>query len=277
MEKIKQAIQKAKNQQLYENVGKPEEGESLSRIAAKPVRDDDDLASIQYTTTQVQTCDYAHLENNRVVAIDKNNPASWIYDTLRTQVLQIMEENNWRTIAMISPTPESGKSLTSVNLAISISQQPQKTALLVDFDLRKPRVASYLGLRTEKSINDYLVGQASVEEIMVNPGIPQLTVLPTNRPVLKSSEALSTKAIERLVTELHGRYDSRIIIFDLPPMLNSDDAMVMLPLVDCALLIIADGMNTEDEINETMRLLSKTNIIGVVINKAEIEPRKYYY
>lgn len=277
MEKIKQAIQKAKSQQLHENAGKPEGNGKLSRVVAKSMRDDDDLASIKYDTTQVHTCDYAHLENNRVVAIDKNNPASWIYDSLRTQVLQTMEENNWRTIAVISPTPESGKSLTSINLAISISQQPQKTALLVDFDLRKPRVANYLGLKTEKSINDYLVGQASVEEIMVNPGIPHLTVLPTNRPVSNSSEALSTKAVERLVTELRERYDSRIIIFDLPPMLSSDDAMVLLPLVDCALLIIADGMSTEDEINETMRLLSKTNIVGVVVNKADIEPRAYYY
>ena len=99
-----------------------------------------------------------------------------------------MEENGWRTIAVVSPTPESGKTLVSINLAISIAHQPQKTAILVDFDLRRPKVANYLGLNVAQSMNDYLQGSAKLEDLMISPSISRLVVVPTMRPVAKSSE-----------------------------------------------------------------------------------------
>lgn len=271
MEKIKDALDKAKSQQKG-NVSK-----IRNKIATRFLKSDDELESIVYNQTTVIDLDAAHLENNRIVALDKHNPMSWVFDSLRTQVLQKMDENNWRTIAIISPTPESGKSLVSINLAISIAQQPQKTAMLVDFDLRKPRIAQYLGIKTETSINDYLAGEVELAEIIVNPGIPHLTVLHTNKPVKQSSETLSSNIVQKLIIDLRERYESRIVIFDLPPILNADDAMVLLPQVDCALLVMGNGLHTESEINETMRLLTKTNILGVVVNRAEVEPRSYYY
>ncbi|MGZ8983198.1 MAG: CpsD/CapB family tyrosine-protein kinase [Methylotenera sp.] len=283
MEKIKDALDKAKSLQsgkvqqvsavMNERANRFSKDDKFKSIVNK----DDELKSIVYNKTAVVKLDPLHLENNRIVALNKHDPKSWIFDSLRTQVLQKMEENNWRTIAIISPTPEAGKSVVSINLAISIAQQPQKTAMLVDFDLRKPSIAKYLGIKQVKSINDFLAGDAELSEIIVNPDIPRLTIIPTNKPVKQSSETLSMNNIQKLIIELKERYDSRIVIFDLPPILNVDDAMVMLPQVDCALLVVADGMHTESEIAETMRLLSKTNILGVVINKAEVEPRTYYY
>jgi protein-tyrosine kinase len=274
MEKIKDALDKAKIQRS----GQVKQRSVVqNKKTNKFSEEEDELKSIVYNKTTVVQLDPAHLENNRIVAQDKHDPISWAFDSLRTQVLQKMEENSWRTIAIISPTQGAGKSVISINLAISIAQQPQKTAMVVDFDLRKPRIAQYLGINTEKSINDLLAGGAELSEIIVNPGIPRLTILPTNRPVDKSSETLSSKSIQRLIVELKERYDSRIVIFDLPPILSADDAMVLLPQVDCALLVVGNGMNTESELDETMRLLSKTNLLGVVLNRAEVEPKSYYY
>jgi protein-tyrosine kinase len=276
MEKIKEALEKAKRQQS----GAPTQTKTMGQVPTTgnmTVEDGEDIGDIQYQKTVVVELDQAHLENKRIVALNKHDPNSWIFDSLRTQVLQRMEENNWRSIAIISPTPESGKTFVSINLAISIAQQPTKTALLVDFDLRRPRVANYLGLKVGKSINDLLDGNASLEEIMGNPGIPRLTIMPTKNPASKASETLSSKHVQRMVSELRERYDSRIVMFDLPPVLTADDAMVMLPQVDCVLLVVANGMNTKAELDETMRLLSKSNIVGVVANKADIEPRAYYY
>lgn len=237
----------------------------------------DELGSIQYNSKNVVRLDLAHLENNRIVAHNKLNPASWIFDSLRTQVLQKMAEHEWRTIAIVSPTPATGKTLVAINLAISIAQQTQNTAMIVDFDLRKPRVAQYLGIKHEKSINDFLSGKAELSEIIINPGLPRLTVLPTNNPVLQSSEILSSSGIKKLIIELKERYDSRIVIFDLPPILNADDAMVVLPQVDCVLLVIGDGMHTQPEVKETMRLLSRSNILGVVVNKGEVDYQVRHY
>lgn len=274
MEKIKEAIEKAKGQQSI----RPQQKMDNNKLFNKLVKDEEDeLASIIYNETTSLKLNPVHLENNRIIATNKNNPLSGVFDSLRTQVLQKMEENNWRTIAIVSPTPESGKTVIAINLAISISQLPQKTSMLIDFDLRKPRVASYLGIKTKNSINELLSGDAELPDVMVNPGIPRFTVLPTNEPELKSSEILSSKKIERMITEVKERYESRVVIIDLPPLLSTDDAMVLLPLVDCALLVVGDGMNTESELEDAMRLLSKCNLLGVVLNRAEAEPQSYYY
>lgn len=276
MEKIKDAIEKAKGQQSIQLPMRHRV--DSSKTFDKPVRDEEEeLASIIYNETTSLKLDPVHLENNRIVAVNKHNPLSGVFDSLRTQVLQKMEENNWRTIAVVSPTPDSGKTVVAINLAISISQLPQKTSMLIDFDLRKPRVASYLGIKTKNSINELLSGNAELPDIMVNPGIPRFTVLPTNKPEPKSSEILSSKNIERMIAEVKERYESRVVIVDLPPLLATDDAMVLLPLVDCALLVVGNGMNTESELEEAMRLLSKTNLVGVVLNRADTEPKPYYY
>lgn len=275
MEKIKDALAKAK---LQSNSVKTT-SEVVEQPSSQPKfsNTENELGKIKYKSTSVIKLDSVHLEKNRIVAHIKNDLNSGVFDSLRTQILQKMEDNNWRTIAVVSPTPESGKTLVSINLAISIAHQPQKTAVLVDFDLRRPKVATYLGIHTENSMNEYLANKVSIEDIMFNPGIPRLVVMPTMKPVSKSSETLSSKKIANLIQELRERYDSRIIIFDCPPVLNSDDAMVLLPQVDCILLVVANGMSTQAEIEETMHHLPKDNLLGVVLNKAEVESKAYYY
>lgn len=274
MEKIKDALDKAKVQR---STKVPLLTTIRNKVVNKLSHDDNELSSIVYNEFNVVHLNPIHLEQNRIVALNKHDPMSWAFDSLRTQVLQKMSENNWRTIAVISPTPAAGKSVIAINLGISIAQQPQKTAMIVDFDLRKPRIAEYLGIKREKSINDFLSGDADLSEIIVNPGIPRLTVIPTNKSVKQSSETLSSNNVQKLIVELRERYESRIVIFDLPPILNADDAMVLLPQVDCVLLVMGNGQHTQSEIAETMRLLSKSNILGVVVNRAEVEPRDYYY
>jgi protein-tyrosine kinase len=274
MEKIKAALNKAKSQNILK---KAEPGLARnSKASSSTVKDINSIESIVYNQTKTLKLDLSLLENNRIVALNKFDPASWIFDSLRTQVLQKMEENNWSTIAVVSPTPEAGKTVVAINLAISISQNPNNTVMLVDFDLRKPRVAKYLGIKCNFSLNDYLKGEEQLENIIVNPGVPRLTLLPTNAPVAQSSETLSTDKVQGLIEELKNRYKSRIVIFDLPPLLNVDDAMVLLPQVDCVLFVIGDGQHSETEIIESMRLLSKSNLLGVVVNRAEVEVRPYY-
>jgi protein-tyrosine kinase len=274
MEKIKDALAKARMQKT----SLPQQKSMVEQTAQTKFQNtENELDRINYKNTPVIRLDSAHLEKNRIVSHIKNDVNSGVFDSLRTQILQKMEDNNWRTIAVVSPTPESGKTLVSINLAISIAHQPQKTAILVDFDLRRPKVASYLGIHTETSMNEYLAGKAPMQDVMFNPGIPRLVVMPTMRSVSKSSETLSSKKISNLIQELRDRYDSRIVIFDCPPVLNSDDAMVLLPQVDCILLVVANGMSTQAEIDETLHHLPKDNLLGVVLNKAEVESKAYYY
>lgn len=274
MERIKAAIEKSK---LSRGSATTPRSSQVKQSPAQAVIIGDELENLEYVQTRTVELDAAHLEKHRIVALNKNDMASWAFDSIRTQILQEMEDKGWRTLAIVSPTPESGKTLTSINLAISIAQQSQRTAMLVDLDFRRPRVGAYLGLPMPKSLNDYLEGTAELAEVLVNPKLPRLVVLPTARPVNKPSEALSSKKVVNLIQDLRERYESRIVIFDLPPVLTADDAIAILPKIDCALLVVGNGMSSQSEIEETMHLLAGINLLGVVLNKAEVEQRSYYY
>lgn len=278
MEKIKEALAKAK---LINNRTEPKPAVKPQVINTKNIDTLDvnqlDINQIEYNSTKVVPLNPVYLEKNRVITYNSNDQTNVVFDLLRTQVLRIMEENNWRTIAVVSPTPESGKTFTAINLAISIAKQPTKTAMLVDFDFRSPRVATYLGLKVDKSLNDYLDGNETIENIIVNPGISKLVVLPTLRSIKKPAELIGSAKVRGLINELSSKYKSRIVIFDLPPVLNADDAMVMMPMVDCVLLVVANGMSSKTEIEDTLHHIPKEKLLGIVMNKAEIEQKAYYY
>lgn len=279
MEKIKDALQKAKSKSAELDVRSGDfSTKALPTVESTTEHaNETKINAINYTNTKTVELNSQHLEKNRIVAYNKSESATWIFDKLRTQVLQKMQENNWKTIAVLSPTPASGKSFVSINLAISIANQPQKTAMLVDFDLRKPRVAKYLGLQCDKSLNDYLEGRAELSEVLINPGLPHLVILPTEKPVSHPAEVLSSAKVNSLIHEISTRYESRIVIYDLPPILNADDALIMLKKVDCALLVVGNGMVKETEIEEAMHHIPKDKLLGVVLNKAEVSAEDYYY
>jgi protein-tyrosine kinase len=278
MERIKQAFEKVRNQHTSgtNRLAQPHHDNGTT-FTPRSSQAHDELEEVSYKHTRVVKLRLEHLEKNRIVAFNKNDPKSMVFDLLRTHVLQKMEENGWRTLAITSPTPEAGKTVVAINLAMSIAQQTNKTAMLVDFDLRRPKIGTYLGIPMEKSLNDLLDGTAELSDVLVNPDIPRLVVLPTRDPVKNSSETLSSKKIADLIKDMRERYKSRIVIFDLPPVLVIDDAIALLPQIDCVLMVVANGMSTKREIEDSLRLLPAANLVGTILNKAEIEPSAYYY
>jgi capsular exopolysaccharide synthesis family protein len=285
MERIKQAIAKAKAQAPQTaGLTSPAPVADIAPVAHAPqvtnvtnTPTTVELDTLRYAQTKIVPLRADHLERNRIVAHDKNSPMAWAFDLLRTHVLKAMDDNGWRTLAITSPTPEAGKTVVSINLAMSIAQHTTKTALLVDFDLRRPKVASYLGITPDISLNQVLAGTAEVSDAMINPSIPRFVVLPTRKPVPQAAEVLSAPRVANLVADLRARYESRIILFDLPPILSADDALVLLPKIDCVLLVVGNGMNSKKEIEDSLHHIPEAKLIGTVLNKADAEPRAYYY
>lgn len=270
MERIKLALEKARQQGLAGGLVDRGTGSKGRGDAVEPLE-------ISYVRTDVVELSTEHLERNRILAYNKNHPSSWMFDILRTQVLQKMEQNNWRTLAVTSPNPEAGKTVVAINLAMSIAHQTQRTSVLVDFDLRRPMVANYLGIHREKSLNDVLEGSADIAEAMVNPNLPRLTVVPANKAVEKSSELLSSRRVQKIINELRDRYQDRVVIFDLPPVLSADDALAVLPKIDCVLVVVGNGMSSKREIEDSLRHLSQSNVVGVVLNKSEMPMRGHHH
>lgn len=272
MERIRQAVDKAKVD------GVPNSQANLAdELVVAPPEHGNGIEAVEYSQTRVYEPDLDHFERHRIVAFSKMNRHSAYFDMLRTQILSKMDEKGWRTLAIVSVTPENGKTMVAINLAMSIAHNDNKTAILVDFDLRRPKVAHYLGIPRGKSLNEVLSGEASVHEAMVNPGLPKFVVLPADRPVPKSSEMLSSNKVLELVQELRERYPERIVIFDLPPLLYSDDAISILPAIDCVLLVVGNGMVSKSELDEGLRYLQTSNVLGAVLNKADVQPRDGYY
>ena len=277
MERIRLALEKDKKQAPGRTrlPAQPHKN-NLSQFSQNSAEAQHELESVSYTQTRVVELQAEHLKKNRIVACNKSEVMSMNFDLLRTLVLQKMEEKNWRTLAITSPTAEAGKTVVAINLAMSIAQQSDRSAILVDFDLRRPKLGSYLGIPMEQSLNKLLDGTALLPEVLINPDMPRLVVLATKTPVKKSSEMLSSRKISDLIKDLRERYESRIVIIDLPPILVTDDVIALLPHIDCVLLVVADGMSTKQEIEDSIRLIPTEQFIGTVLNKADVEPMDYY-
>ncbi len=239
--------------------------------------DEHPLDLIRYTKTQIVTIDQDVLRNNRVIMGLHNDPRTNLFRVLRTNVLKQLRENNWNSFAITSATPDAGKSLIAINLAIAIAMEGNQSVLLVDADLRRPSMGQYLGLECEFGLVDCLKGAVSLENVLVNPGIERLIILPGKNSNNNSSELISSRKMAGLIQEIKSRYESRIIIFDLPPLFAADDAMLLMPYADAALLVVEDGKNTSEELQHSMFILEQTNLLGLVLNKSRQPLPTYQY
>ncbi len=257
MERIKEALERANAQR------------EISPPAGQPSRKTPPAAGITYSQTRTVEVPASTYRKNRLVAAVDDDHSTAAYKMLRTQVLQRLKEKGWNALAITSPGEGEGKTLTALNLAISIAREVNHTVLLVDLDLRHPDVHSYFEYVPEKGLSDYLLHDTPLSEILFNPGIERLVVLPGRERFQNSSEVLSSPKLVALVEELKTRYPSRIVLFDLPPLLSADDALAFAPYVDAALLVIEEGRTSRDDVLKAMEYLSATNVLGTVLNRSE--------
>lgn len=223
--------------------------------------------------------DQAHLKAMRIVAEDVTDPRARGFEMLRTQVFRKMSEPRHQTLGITSPTSGCGKTVCALNLAFSIARLAERSVTLVDLDLRKPLMKSYLGLPAGPGIDGLLRGEAKIKEIAVFPGIGEgrLRILPTARPSRDAAVLMASSQMEELVRELRAQDPSGIILFDLPPVLVADDVISFLPQLDCVLLVVAAGQTTVSDITSAERLLGDTDVLGIVLNKSEEGGEASYY
>jgi len=260
MERIKQALEKARQERETQQ-GNATPGQATYVPVAEPHGQD---------LTQTVSLDEAVLREHRIVTSLPPGEFTDAYNLLRTRILQAFKEHNWNTLAITSPGAHAGKTLTAINLAISIAREVDYTVLLVDANLRQPWMLEQLGIAHRKGLSDYLTGDEPVSELLFKiAGVDRLVIMPGGRPLSNSAEMLNSPKMIQLSEEMKSRYHSRIIIYDLPPVLTSSDTLAFAPYVDAALLVVEDGKTQKQELEQAVELLSVTNIIGTVLNKAE--------
>ncbi len=222
--------------------------------------------------------DWAALKERRVISTNDLQPAGHAYRMLRTQVLQRARSHGLTTLGVVSAVNGEGKTLTSINMALSLAAEPNQTVVLLDLDLRRPAVARTLGLPAERGLETWFDGDEPIKNVCYGiEGVERLYVLPTLRPVRGSSEVLAGLATRKLFNELKGRDTGRLLLVDLPPVLLSDDALMVAPLLDGVVVVVNERRTKREDIVRVVELLGNTRIVGTVLNRSSESEKRVYY
>jgi len=285
MEKIRQAVERAKAGATEETlrpitashgpVAPPQAPPPSPTQKSKPIVN----SAGQAPHFKDVELNWQKLEQQRIVAHNAADPRSKAFDMLRTQVLQSMDQKNWRFLAITSPTAGCGKTVTAINLALSIARQPERSALLIDMDLPKPAVANYLGIKCQQGMRGILEGQTTLADAIIRAHIGncELMILPAESSTVHSSELMASRNMDMMLQDIKQIFRSHTVIFDMPPLLLGDEVLATLPKIDGVLLVTAVGVSTVHEIEECNKYLQSTEVIRLVLNKAQEPAAKYYY
>jgi capsular exopolysaccharide synthesis family protein len=271
LEKIQKALEKARQSRTGDiHGGMPLQRQGRGRSAGVTAD------GITYDQTRIVDTSEVGLHEKRVIAGLTHHELSDTFRVLRSQVLKHLNAAGFTTLGVTSANRGEGKTLTSVNLSVSLAMHVARTVLLVDADLRRPSVHSCFGINPEPGLVRYLTEGVSITDCLVNPGVDRLVVLPAGTPLRASSELLASPKMIGLAKELRSRYPDRIVVYDLPPVLASDDALAFLQHVECCLLVIEDGSTRRGDVERVLDLLEGYNLIGTVLNKSSERTQAYY-
>jgi protein-tyrosine kinase len=230
-----------------------------------------------YSQSRFLQVDMKAALENRCVAMLPDTPETEPYKILRTRVLHRAQEKHGNTMMITSALPGEGKTLTSINLALTFARHFKQTALLVDCDLRNPSVHRYLGLPGEKGLVDYLLDGVNISDLIIWPGIEKITILSGGKPFPESGELLGSPRMKEVLVDMKDRYPDRYVIFDVPPVLSAADALAFAHLVDHVILVVQAGKTPLPDVKKALDLLPQEKVLGIVLNRHEGSTEPYYH
>lgn len=177
---------------------------------------------------------------------------------------------NGNLIMVTSALPGEGKSFTAINLAISIAMELDRTVLLVDADVAKPSLPSYLGFNADHGLLDILSqGTRDLTNVILRTNIDKLSILPAGRTYARATELLASEAMHRLVAELSSRYPDRIVVFDSPPLLVTSESSVLASHMGQIVMVAEADKTPQNALREALkRLEGACDVVGMVLNKS---------
>ena len=271
---IETAVQRARLIAQAAPKAKERERERERRRAAEALRSEQATQPPRQFQQALPNVDV--MERNCVLMGISDHSALRAYKIMRTRVLQRLASKQWHSIAITGTDAGQGKTLTAINLAIALAQDPNTSVFLVDLDLQRPQIASYLGMSFEKGLSDYFLSGARLEEIAYSP-VERLAVIPNAQVFEHSSEYLASPRMAELVAALEAENPRRVIIYDMPPLLLSDDVLTFVPHVDGLLLVVAEGSTARRSLEKSKEFLTDINVIGVVLNRSSERDDSTYY
>jgi protein-tyrosine kinase len=211
----------------------------------------------------------ARLGNSQVLAVDS-------YRILRTRLRSRLDTDRLASVGFISAGPDEGKSLTAINLALSFANEKRRNVFLIDLDLRNPSVCPYFGVAPKVELGNCLARTAQPEDAFFTVGIDNLVLAGGISSYENSSELLGGTGLAELI-EFVGRFDPHaLLLVDLPPLLQSADAMVVAPHLATMLLVVSDGVTRRENLARAAEMLTGMTMAGVVLNRSREAVENYY-
>jgi Mrp family chromosome partitioning ATPase len=224
---------------------------------------------IEYSSTRVVGGALARLQRTQGVVREDRSELAETFKMLRSQLFQRMRADGHTLLAVTSPRLVEGKSLTALNLALAIAAEHDHAVLLIDADLSGRGLQTLFGLEGQPGLSEHLRQGAPIAELLVNPGIERFVLLPAGAGgTLDSAELLGTRAAQQLIREMKERYRDRYVIVDLPPLLDTADALAFLPHADTTLMVVEEHTTSIADIESANELMAPFNLVGAVLTQA---------
>jgi capsular exopolysaccharide synthesis family protein len=207
---------------------------------------------------------------------DPRSPAAEAYRTLRTNIRFSSLDRPLHTLLVTSSTPDEGKSLTLANLAVTMAQAEQKV-LLVDCDLHRPALHTLFHLPNETGLTTMILEQEDQTLPIQATGVPGLSLLTSGPQPPRPADILGSRRMQAVIKRLRGEAD--LILFDTPPVTAVTDAAILASSIDGVLLVFQANRTRRERARQARQILEKVkaNIIGVVLNDAQLEGGYGYY
>jgi non-specific protein-tyrosine kinase len=282
MSKLKKALEKAKETREQERPTST--SKDYRKYHQTRVKTSDDLdecrpeLNIEYSKTRIKKIEDHVLKKGKVVSLFHDLEKIDQIKTLRTQVLNRLKEIGGNSLLVTSANPYEGKTFTAINLGVSIAQELDRTVLIVDCDLRnhsnfnhhKSFCKDFFGTQMDEGLSNYLLEQGELQDLLINPGIERLVLLPAGRSLPNSAEMLGSPRMEKLINDIKCRYPlDRVIIFDSSSLLKSADPLVLTRYVDGILFVVEEEKTTAEDLEKVTELLKDKPVIGTVMNKTK--------
>ena len=269
MSRVYRALEKAEREKQERSQRKPSLEKPRGIGAFKK-----EIEPLDFAPEKAETLSPLIRDDVPVLIASEHPFAAEEFRKMKTQVFH-WSPNPPHVILVTSAVPNEGKTIVSVNLAMAISMEIHKEAILIDADLRKPSI--HFGKhRNSRGLSNYLIDQTPLSDILIHSEAEKLWTIPAGLPSKKSAELIGSRRMEELLKSLRTFGEDTFVIIDSPPLLATSEPVLLSKWVDGVILVVMADRTPRESIKRAIQSIDKQKIIGVVLNQKEVKASSYY-
>jgi non-specific protein-tyrosine kinase len=213
-------------------------------------------------------------EETPVLMVPHNSFSAEEFRKIKTQIF-LRFPNPPNSILITSTVPQEGKTLVAVNLAMAISKEIHRKAILIDGDIRKPSIRLEKS-RNSKGLSNFLSDGTPLSEILIDSEMENLRIIMAGPSTNRASELIGSKRMGELLKSLKEFGDNAYMIIDSPPIISTTEPTLLSEIVDGIILVVMADRAPRESIKKAMKSIDRQKIIGIVFNQIDVKPSSYY-